>query len=158
QTLRPTLGAVAKQQLPFDAGIHQRPSASADVAPRLCGDAHHQGVRRHVTRHDGPGRDQRVFTDRDTTADDRARAARGPIAHARRCDLPILRALDRTFAGDRAWIEIVREAGVRPNEYAVVDHDALEERRIGLYLHARADAHVGIHVDALPDGALRADA
>ena len=131
--------------------IAQASRAAADVAVLAGGIAEDQGVRRHVARDDRARADEREGADSYAAHDHRARADRRAVFDQRRCDLPVVGALESAIRRDRARSEVVGEADVRADEHAVFQRDALEDRNVVLYLDVRADAHVRVDIDALAD-------
>src|SRR5690606_37429684 len=115
------------------------------------GHAHHEGVGRHVGRHDGPGADEGVFPDGYAAHDRAVGAQRGPPFHQCRAVLGL--AFDA-----RPRVVAVGEDHARPAKDVVVERASVIQRHVVLNLAVIADRGPSRDEDVLTYGDVGADA
>lgn len=105
---------------------------TTDVATLAGRVAKDEGVWGNVSRYDGARAHEGKFPNGYATKNDRARAYRGAVLYEGGCNFPVIGAFQLTLGSDGAGKEVVGEADVGPDEYAVFDGDAFKDRGVVL--------------------------
>ena len=107
--------------------------------------------------HDGPRADRREPSHVVAGDDDRAGADRCAFLDLDRAHDPVVHPGERALGRDGAWIPVIREDGIRPDEYPVLEaHAVVHERRV-LDLDAVADPHALVDECIATDDTIGAD-
>src|SRR5579885_1591899 len=139
------------------ARLRQRAGAVTDKAALARGIAQHQGVRRHIARYHSASPHQGKCPDRHPAANHRSTSNRGPILYQRWRNRPVIRAFERTVRGNRAWKKIICKTDMRTYEHTIFQCYSLENRRMVLDFHLRANLHVSIDIHSLANVAVSTD-
>ena len=106
---------------------------TANVAVLAGGIAKDEGMCGNVSRYDGARAYEGKLTNGYTAENDGARTYRGTVLYEGGCNFPVIGTFQLALRGDGTGEEVVGEADVGSDEYAVFNGDAFKDGDVVLY-------------------------